>query len=428
MLGDHRLGRGRAAPRLRRRSATRSIRARRRNEMYEDLRELSRRGEGQGPRRRSSGPIRAAPGSPRTARPRSTSPPTRRRSRRSSARTSSRSSRRRRTSSRPRRRRSSRSTASRSRRSPTASATGAGAFNGKRIVIFSGGETKGHGRAARATCKGSRDGGAFGSIMGRNAFQRPRAEALKLLEHQIGDDQARSWIVAGRPAGISTPSAAASRCSSAASGSRARGRSRRRARAGSKSGSRPRRRELRRPDAVGVRRLLRRRPCCRRAELARRGVGLPVAAPGHVVDLSCCAPGVHPALHHLHAVEWPLPGSFAAAIRNDGAFASPPRGERRAHRDAPRGSRPPRGRCSGVRRLEAPAAEEARPGCAGPRCRRSPCAASRRRSPRACSPRPTRRRGPGAELAHLLGLPRRLSARCRRAGAAGSFSRPNLPV
>ena len=24
-------------------------------------------------------------------------------------------------------------------------------------------------------------GGAFGSIMGRNAFQRPRAEALKLL-------------------------------------------------------------------------------------------------------------------------------------------------------------------------------------------------------------------------------------------------------
>jgi class I fructose-bisphosphate aldolase len=25
-------------------------------------------------------------------------------------------------------------------------------------------------------------GGGFGSIMGRNAFQRPRAEALKLLE------------------------------------------------------------------------------------------------------------------------------------------------------------------------------------------------------------------------------------------------------
>jgi class I fructose-bisphosphate aldolase len=30
--------------------------------------------------------------------------------------------------------------------------------------------------------KGLADGGAFGSIMGRNAFQRPRAEGLKLLQ------------------------------------------------------------------------------------------------------------------------------------------------------------------------------------------------------------------------------------------------------
>jgi class I fructose-bisphosphate aldolase len=29
-------------------------------------------------------------------------------------------------------------------------------------------------------------GGGFGSIMGRNAFQRPRAEAIKLL-HQVMD-------------------------------------------------------------------------------------------------------------------------------------------------------------------------------------------------------------------------------------------------
>ena len=29
--------------------------------------------------------------------------------------------------------------------------------------------------------KGLAAGGSFGSIMGRNAFQRPRAEALKLL-------------------------------------------------------------------------------------------------------------------------------------------------------------------------------------------------------------------------------------------------------
>ncbi|MFT3916943.1 MAG: class I fructose-bisphosphate aldolase [Anaeromyxobacteraceae bacterium] len=54
------------------------------------------------------------------------------------------------------------------------------AFNGKRIVIFSGGEAKGA-DAVLEEIKGLRDGGAFGSIMGRNAFQRPKAEALKLL-------------------------------------------------------------------------------------------------------------------------------------------------------------------------------------------------------------------------------------------------------
>ena len=30
--------------------------------------------------------------------------------------------------------------------------------------------------------KGLAKGGAFGSIMGRNAFQRPKAEAVKLLQ------------------------------------------------------------------------------------------------------------------------------------------------------------------------------------------------------------------------------------------------------
>jgi class I fructose-bisphosphate aldolase len=54
------------------------------------------------------------------------------------------------------------------------------AFNGKRIVIFSGGEAKGT-DAVLEEIRGLRDGGAFGSIMGRNAFQRPKAEALKLL-------------------------------------------------------------------------------------------------------------------------------------------------------------------------------------------------------------------------------------------------------
>jgi class I fructose-bisphosphate aldolase len=55
------------------------------------------------------------------------------------------------------------------------------AFNGKRIVIFSGGESKGTDELLE-DIKGLAAGGSFGSIMGRNAFQRPRAEALKLLQ------------------------------------------------------------------------------------------------------------------------------------------------------------------------------------------------------------------------------------------------------
>jgi class I fructose-bisphosphate aldolase len=53
-------------------------------------------------------------------------------------------------------------------------------FNGKRIVIFSGGEAKGT-DAVLDEVKQLAAGGSFGSIMGRNAFQRPRADALKLL-------------------------------------------------------------------------------------------------------------------------------------------------------------------------------------------------------------------------------------------------------
>jgi len=54
-------------------------------------------------------------------------------------------------------------------------------FNGKRIVVFSGGEAKdidGVYNEARAI----RDGGGNGSIIGRNTFQRPREEALKMLD------------------------------------------------------------------------------------------------------------------------------------------------------------------------------------------------------------------------------------------------------
>ncbi len=58
------------------------------------------------------------------------------------------------------------------------------AFAGKRIVIFSGGEAKGT-EALLEDVRALAEGGAFGSIMGRNAFQRPRAEALKLLDDVI---------------------------------------------------------------------------------------------------------------------------------------------------------------------------------------------------------------------------------------------------
>jgi class I fructose-bisphosphate aldolase len=54
------------------------------------------------------------------------------------------------------------------------------AFNGKRIVIFSGGENR-DAAGLLEDVKQLAEGGAFGSIMGRNAFQRPRAEGLKLL-------------------------------------------------------------------------------------------------------------------------------------------------------------------------------------------------------------------------------------------------------
>ena len=54
------------------------------------------------------------------------------------------------------------------------------AFAGKRIVIFSGGEAKGSDEVLDEV-REIAAGGGFGSIMGRNAFQRPRAEGLRLL-------------------------------------------------------------------------------------------------------------------------------------------------------------------------------------------------------------------------------------------------------
>lgn len=54
------------------------------------------------------------------------------------------------------------------------------AFNGRRIVIFSGGEAKGDDEMLTET-RELAAGGAFGAIVGRNAFQRPKEQAIKLL-------------------------------------------------------------------------------------------------------------------------------------------------------------------------------------------------------------------------------------------------------
>jgi class I fructose-bisphosphate aldolase len=57
-------------------------------------------------------------------------------------------------------------------------------FNGKRIVVFSGGESKSL-DGLYEEIHGLRDGGANGSIIGRNTFQRPKQEALAMLAHVI---------------------------------------------------------------------------------------------------------------------------------------------------------------------------------------------------------------------------------------------------
>ena len=55
-------------------------------------------------------------------------------------------------------------------------------FNGRRLVVFSGGETKSTQEVLEET-KAIHTGGGHGSIIGRNSFQRPQAEALTLLHH-----------------------------------------------------------------------------------------------------------------------------------------------------------------------------------------------------------------------------------------------------
>lgn len=59
-------------------------------------------------------------------------------------------------------------------------------FNGRRIVIFSGGATKEDDKAIFEEIRAIRDGGGFGSIMGRNSFQRKKPDALQFLKTITG--------------------------------------------------------------------------------------------------------------------------------------------------------------------------------------------------------------------------------------------------
>jgi class I fructose-bisphosphate aldolase len=66
-----------------------------------------------------------------------------------------------------------------------------GAFNGRRIVIFSGGEAKSVDEVLEEN-RQTALGGGFGTIMGRNSFQRPHDDAVKLL-HDVMDIHAVTW-------------------------------------------------------------------------------------------------------------------------------------------------------------------------------------------------------------------------------------------
>jgi class I fructose-bisphosphate aldolase len=57
-------------------------------------------------------------------------------------------------------------------------------FNGRRIVVFSGGAKKGE-DSIYDEARAIRDGGGNGSIIGRNAFQRPRPNALAMMSKLV---------------------------------------------------------------------------------------------------------------------------------------------------------------------------------------------------------------------------------------------------
>ena len=64
-------------------------------------------------------------------------------------------------------------------------------FNGRRIVVFSGGEAKDL-DGLYNEIRGIRDGGGTGSIIGRNTFQRPRDQALDMLDKIIAIYQGKA--------------------------------------------------------------------------------------------------------------------------------------------------------------------------------------------------------------------------------------------
>ena len=58
------------------------------------------------------------------------------------------------------------------------------ALNGRRLIVFSGGAKKGE-NSVFDDARAIRDGGGNGSIIGRNTFQRPRADAIEMLNKLI---------------------------------------------------------------------------------------------------------------------------------------------------------------------------------------------------------------------------------------------------
>ena len=86
------------------------------------------------------------------------------------------------------------------------------AFNGKRILIFSGGETRDT-ASLLADVKEMAAGGAFGAIMGRNAFQRPKPDALKPPAVGHRHLQSRA-LTASRPTAVALAAALLAACAS----------------------------------------------------------------------------------------------------------------------------------------------------------------------------------------------------------------------